>query len=219
MGGTQNHHTVPNLKERVFTLLNTSIWPAVVLFTISFYLTQTTLHVKFITCCHTSMQSHLCCELTASAGDNPHWHQLAIRFAARSAAVQTSQPQTRLLLLTNMCGMLSCWRVHKGQLPPSFSNVVTHSERQLLARLIWLKSVGINQSSPQIHMLLQHGSEQRNHWSSDTFLPASSGRGSSPALRGSTGWKIQRFCCCSWCCWTGNSEYTFTFQQNQTTLG
>lgn len=68
--------------------------------------------------CHMIMQRHLCCEQTASSADNPLWHQLAVRFTAGSAAVKTSQPQTRLLLLTNMRGMLSRCRVRKGQLPP-----------------------------------------------------------------------------------------------------
>lgn len=47
----------------------------------------------------------------------------------------------------------------------------------------------------------------------------SSGGGSAPALRGWTGRKIQRFCCCTWCCGTGNSEFQVWFQLNQTTLG
>lgn len=83
------------------------------------------------------MQRHLRCELTASTADNPLSHQLAVRFTAGSAAVETSQPQTRLLLLTNMRGMLSCCRVYRGQLPltPSLPNMVTHTDRQQLARL------------------------------------------------------------------------------------
>lgn len=46
-----------------------------------------------------------------------------------------------------------------------------------------------------------------------------SGGGSAPALRGWTGRKIQRFCRCTWCCGTGNSEFQVWFQQNQKTLG
>lgn len=56
-----------------------------------------------------------------------------------------------------------------------------------------------------------------------TLFFLSSGGGFTPALCGSTGWKIQRFCCCTCCytccCWTGSSEYIFDFQQKPDSTG